>query len=96
MNKRNLDHCRNIPILRVAESLGLELRRTGSGTWNVKDGNDRLGYTSLTIFEKTNNWRRWSGKVSGGVSKGSIFDLVMHMRDCNFKEALNFLSSRFL
>ena len=96
MRKHDLKHYHELPIIRVAESLGLQLRRTGNGIWNVKDTNDPLGYTSLTISEKKNRWKRWSGKISGGVSQGSTIDLVMHVRDCTFKEALEFLSSRFL
>ena len=87
---------RQIPILHVAQTLGIELRRTGSGTWNVKDAADPLGYTSLTISESKNRWKRWSGKTSGGVSQGSVIDLVMHIQDCDFKAAVEFLSNHFV
>lgn len=97
MPKRNdLTRYYDIPILQVAGALGLELRQTGCNTWNVKDADDPLGYTSLSISERKNRWRRWSGKTSGGVSQGSVIDLVMHVRDCSFKDAVAFLSSRFL
>lgn len=96
MPKRDFAELRRIPILHVAQALGIELRRTGGDSWNVKSADDPLGYTSLSISERKNYWKRWSGKTSGGVSQGSVIDLVMHMRDCSFKEAVSFLSDRFL
>lgn len=96
MPKHDFAGLRSLPILHVAQALGLMLKRTGSGTWNVKDSDDSLGYTSLTVFETTNTWHRFSGKESGGVHRGSPIDLVCHVRDCSFKEAVEFLSSRFL
>ena len=92
----DLQRLRNIPILTMAAALGLSLKRTGGGIWNVQDADDPLGHTSLTIWEKKNCWKRWSGKTSGGVCQGSTIDLVMHIRDCDFKEAIAFLSQRFL
>lgn len=96
MPKHEILRLRAIPILQVAQALGLELMRTGSNTWNEKDANDPKRHTSLTIFENSNRWKRWSGKLSGGVSQGSVIDLVMHVRDCDFKAAIEFLSLRFL
>lgn len=96
MSKRDLLRLRSLSILRVAEALGLSLKRTGGTTWNVRDVDDPLGHTSLTLFEKTNTWKRWSGKTVGGVSAGSTIDLVMHIRECSFKDACAFLSSRLI
>lgn len=87
---------RQIPILRVAEALGMGLRRTGSHVWNMKDAEDIRQNSSLTIFENTNTWHRFSGKDAGGVHGGSTIDLVMHIRDCSFKNAVYFLSSHSL
>ncbi|MFH0770749.1 MAG: hypothetical protein V1926_05250 [Candidatus Peregrinibacteria bacterium] len=83
---------RAIPILRVADALGMALVPRGAGVYALRE--DRQ-ITSLTVFEKTNSWYRFSGKTSGGVSGGSPIDLVMHMQDCPFQTAISFLSQRF-
>jgi len=95
---KRIDHAtlRQIPILRVAESLGMELQRTGYQTWNMKDPENPRENSSLAIFENTNSWHRFSGKEQGGVHRGSVIDLVMHMRECVFRDSCEFLSSRFL
>ena len=84
---------RNIWILQVAEALHIDLVRTGAGTYAMRDERE---ITSLVIFEKTNTWKRFSGKESGGVSQGSPIDLVMHIRECSFEQAIEFLTSTFL
>lgn len=84
---------RDIPILDVARLLGIDVRRTGAGTHNMREEN---GLTSLVIFEKTNTWYRYSGKDHGGVTHGSPIDLVMHIRECSLRDAVLFLSSRYL
>ena len=81
-----------ISILEVAESLNMPLKKVGFGVWAEKSDEDMLGVTSLTIFESRNYWIRYSEKMSGGVYKGSVIDLVMHVRDCDFKTACDFLS----
>ena len=79
-----------VPILMVAERLGVNLVRTGSNTWNQKDGKE---VTSLTVFPLTNTFVRFSDKEQGGTSRGSTVDFVMHIRDNpDFKEACEFLS----
>ncbi|MFA6039729.1 MAG: hypothetical protein WCV62_02585 [Candidatus Peribacteraceae bacterium] len=95
MPRRDIAELRRISILQAAQALGIELKRTGCGSWHVKDANDPIGYTSLSISESKNFWKRWSGKTSGGVSKGGVIDFVMHIRDCDFKTAVDILSSRF-
>lgn len=92
----DLDKLRAIPILHVAQALGMELMRTGSGLWNMRDPGNPREAASLTIFEKTNSWYRFSGRSDGGVSGGSQIDLVIHMQECDFKTAIQFLSNRFL
>lgn len=73
----------------------MEVKKMGGGVWNQKSDEDALGVTSLTIFERRNWWIRYSEKTAGGVYKGSVIDLVMHMRECDFTEACTFLSSHF-
>ncbi|OIO54792.1 hypothetical protein AUJ46_02285 [Candidatus Peregrinibacteria bacterium CG1_02_54_53] len=90
---RDLDALRRIPILHVAHVLGMNLVKTGGGTYAMREERE---ITSLVLFEKTNSWKRFSGKENGGVSQGSPIDLVMHIRDCSLREAAEFLSSRFL
>ncbi len=67
--------------------------RTGARTYNMREERE---ITSLVIFEKSNTWHRFSGKERGGVSRGSTIDLVMHIRQCSFRMAIDFLTSRFL
>ncbi len=86
----NFDTLRDISILRVAELLGMKLKKTGYGTYAMRE-TDQV--TSLVIFEKTNTWKRFSGKEQGGVSQGSPIDLVMHVRGCSLSEAAEFLSN---
>lgn len=95
--KKNSDYdtkaFKQIPILRVAEALGLNIIKTGSDTWAERDPEIRGGTTSLTLFIGTNTFVRFSGKVSGGVSKGDNIALVMHVRnDAKFRSACSFLS----
>lgn len=84
-----MDQLKEIPIIRVAEHLGIPLVKTGAATWCMKDET----ITSLTIFEKTNSWHRFSGKTNGGVSSGSNIDLVMHIRNCDLKESIQLLTN---
>jgi hypothetical protein len=90
---KSMEALRQIPILRVAEALGVDIVKTGSGTYAMREGRE---ITSLTLFEKTNNWHRFSGKEQGGVSRGSTIDLVIHCRECSLRSAVDFLTSRFL
>ena len=79
----------------VADILNLDLIRVGFNTWQMKDPNNPKEPSSLTVFEKTNSFYRFSGKDFGGVTGGSPIDLVMHVRDCNLMEAVDFLLSYF-
>lgn len=90
--QQHFDDLRRILILNVARKLGLDLVKTGSGTYTIRENNE---ITSLAIFVKTNTWKRFSGKEHGGVSQGSPIDLVMHARGCSFREACEFLTSAF-
>lgn len=90
---KHFDALRQIPILEVAHQIGVEVVKTGTGAFSMRvDGE----ITSLTLFEKTNTWKRFSGKEQGGVSQGSTLDLVMHIHECSLKEAAEFLSTCFL
>jgi len=90
---QDLDALRRIPILQVAQGLGIDLVKTGGGTHAMREEGQ---VTSLAIFEKTNTWKRFSGKERNGISAGSVLDLVMYFRECSLREAADFLSSRFL
>lgn len=88
-------HLKEIPIKRVAEALGMNLRKVGG-----KDDyhwRDPLRYgkvTSLTIFGATNTFVRFSGKESGGRCKGTNIDLVMYMTDNpSIEDACKFLKT---
>lgn len=82
---------RQIPILTVAERLGMQLVPQGSRVWAMRDPESPRHVTSLRLFEKTNRWKRFSGIQTGGVSSGSTIDLVMHVRDCPLDMAVEFL-----
>lgn len=94
MKKADLESLRRIPIMNVAEALGMDLVKEGS-TWAMRDQQTGKGASSLTLFPGSNRWKRWSGIERGGVSKGSVIDLVMHIKECSFAEAVEFLSDRF-
>src|SRR3989338_6008542 len=93
---RNLDTLRRIPILHVAEALGMPLVKVGGRNWAMKNSDRPREPTSLVLDTKTNRWRRWSGKTQGGVDHGSTLDLVTHVRECSFRQAVEFLTTRFL
>lgn len=86
---------RQIPILEVAQSLGMQLVKVGGRNWAMKDPERPREPSSLVLDTKTNTWRRWSGKEQGGVDHGSAVDLVMHLRECPLREACEFLKSAF-
>src|SRR3989344_9455297 len=77
---QNLDALRRIPILQVAQILGINLVKTGGGTHAMREEGQA---TSLAIFEKTNTWKRFSGKERNGISSGTVLDLVMYFRECS-------------
>jgi hypothetical protein len=88
----NFESLRSIPIVDVAHALKIELVKTGSGIYAMKENGE---ITSLIIFERTNNFHRFSGKEQGGVSRGSSIDLVMHIQGCSLHAAVEFLTSYF-
>lgn len=90
----DVDNIRNIPIIRVAELLRIKIRRTGHKTWQMVDNDNERVNTSLTIFEKTNTFVRFSGK-GDQHSKGDVISLVQHINGIGFKEAAEFLSDNF-
>ena len=90
-NKINYTELRGIPILDVADRLGIHLVPAGTGVMAMADPEKPKEPTSLMVFVRTNRWKRFSGKEIGGVSEGSVIDLVMHIRDCELKEAASFL-----
>lgn len=95
MPKADLDRLRTIPILDVADALGMDLMKEGS-TYAMRDPEKRKEASSLTLFPGSNRWKRWSGIERGGVSSGSVIDLVMHVRDLNdVSDAIEWLTSRF-
>lgn len=93
--KTDFSRLRQIPILHVAEALGMPLVKLGGRNWAMKDPERPREPSSLVLDTKTNTWRRWSGKSRGGVDHGSTIDLVMHLRECPFSEAAEFLTTRF-
>ncbi|MBI3331427.1 hypothetical protein HYZ99_00520 [Candidatus Peregrinibacteria bacterium] len=92
----NLEALRRIPILHVAEALGMRLVKVGGRNWAMKNPDRPREPSSLVLDIKTNRWRRWSGKTQGGTDHGSTLDLVMHIRECSFRDAVDFLTTRFL
>lgn len=95
MTKIDYAKLRQIPITYVANALKMDLVRTGGGTWQMRDPDNPRDVTSLTLFEKTNSFHRFSGKAQGGKSGGSPIDLVMHIQEFSLREAVDFLTSHF-
>lgn len=87
---------RQIPILNVAEALGMPLVKLGGRNWAMKSPERPREPSSLVLDTKTNTWRRWSGKTQGGVDHGSTIDLVIHIRECALQQATEFLTNQFL
>lgn len=96
MSRRDLAPLKALSIVEVAHSLGCNLAPCGSGVWGMRDPEQPRELTSLRVFEKTNTFKRFSEKLSGGVSGGDTIAFVQHIQDCNFKDAIQFLSDRFL
>ena len=95
MKKVNLDQLRSVPILDVAERLGIEIVHSGS-SYAMRDAEDGSHITSLTVFPSSNRWKRWSGIERGGVSGGGTIDLVMHIKNTSdVSEAVRWLSDNF-
>ena len=92
MSRVDYAKLRQLPILDVAHLLQMETVPYGSGSKAMKEDGQ---ITSLVLFEHTNSFHRFSGKEQGGVSGGSPIDLVMHMKECSFEEAVEFLTSSF-
>ena len=88
----DISDLKRVPIREVALRLGVQLVRTGGDTWQEKEAGSRHNVTSLTIFEKTNSFVRFSGKEQGGVSKGSVIDFVRYITENpDVKTACEFL-----
>jgi hypothetical protein len=58
---RDLLTLRRIPILDVARTLSIEIVKTGSGTYAMREERE---ITSLIIFEKSNSWQRKRWRVA--------------------------------
>jgi hypothetical protein len=84
---------KKIPIKEVANELGLRYKEIGKknggsilGVWDA----EKNEISSLTLFEESNSFYRFSSQ-----EKGDVIDLVKHVRGCTMKEALNFFTSTF-
>ena len=80
-----------IPITEVAQALGYELRKAGSVCKTLCPWHED-SHPSLTLYERTNENRCYCFACSGG---GSVIDFVMQSKQCDFREACSWLSSRF-
>lgn len=96
MNRSRVDRIKAQPISDIARSLGCHLAPCGPGIWGICDPQNPREVTSIRLWDKKGCWRRWSGKTAGGVDRGDHISLVQHWNDCDFKEALEFLSDRLL
>jgi hypothetical protein len=89
----DLDSVKRVPILDVADRLGMDLVRTGSNrSYALREDGE---ITSLQIDTSNNRWKRFSGVERGGVNGGSVIDLVMHMKETDFKSALEWFTQNF-
>lgn len=87
----DLNQLRAIPILRVADALGIQYGKVGSGLYAMRSTENPGEFTSLHLFERTNSWYRFSGKEQNGVIGGSVIDLVIYERGGSVKEAIDYL-----
>lgn len=94
MPNYDVDNIRQIPIMRVCALLRMKLRKTGHQTWNMVSEENERDLSSLTIFEKTNTFVRFSGK-GDTKSKGDVIALVEHINGIGFKDAIEFLAINF-
>lgn len=80
-NKEDIKNAENIPILDVARDLGLTLIKMGRcyGTKEI---------SSLRIYPESNTFCRFS---LAGEKMNNTINLVETVRNCEFKEAMNFL-----
>jgi len=83
-----LDQLKSISIFTVATALGLDLqKRSDTSAFPVFiDGIE----TSLFIYPETNSFHRFSQK--GIRPSGSVIDLVMHIKECDIRAAISFLT----
>ena len=82
--KKTADQVRNIPLDEVCRSMGLPVKKEGAKSWRVKTEKLNLVIIGERFYE--NN----SMKGSGGA-----IDLVMHLENCDFKDAVLWLSENF-
>lgn len=80
---------RSIDLHELAERLGLE-RPLATGNYRSPQHKDKN--PSLSIFEKNGEWgfKDWSAGVGG-----SCIDLVMHVRQCDVGEAIQWLRDAY-
>ena len=81
----NLDGLRQIPILEVAERLGIRIKGKKALCFSGHDTKP-----SLSFLPEKNIW-----KCFGCGLRGSSIDLVMHVKEVNFKGAIDWLSTSF-
>ncbi len=88
MDKQNLDQLRaEIPILELAERLGLEIRRKQARCFNSQAHTHGDKKPSLGFDTKTNRFKCFACGVSG-----SVIDLYMAIKGVDFNTAVNDLS----
>ena len=80
-----------ISITEVAQALGYELRRVGSLRKTLCPWHED-SHPSLTLYERSGENRCHCFACGKG---GSVIDFVMQSKQCDFKEACSWLSSRF-
>ncbi|MBD0723846.1 hypothetical protein B6A10_01490 [Flavobacterium sp. L1I52] len=81
---------KNTPISTVMNRLGFCIIRTNDSNLWYKSPFRNEQTASFKVDSKKNLYYDF-GEGKGG----NVFDLIMRMKDCNFKEALHFLRSEF-
>ncbi len=81
--KEKVNQLRDLPLEDVAYNLGLDPDDKGRGRW--KGYGHIINITGSKFYD-------FSGEQRGG---GGAIDLVMHINECSFKQAVAWLSDRF-
>lgn len=87
----NLDHVKAVPIVEVAERLGLEVRNNRMRCFCPQNHAHGDRTPSVSLSPERNRYRCWVCKHV----KGDAIELVRQVRGCGFSEAVQWLETHF-
>ncbi len=83
---------KNVPILKVAHALGMRIRRRRAQCWRTENHTHADADPSLCFLEIKNRARCFVCDMRGGHSN---IDLVKHVLEVNFPDAVHWIAERF-